>query len=126
MIARRVAVLFVVSAVALAVYAQVRTVSRVRIVARPAVYNGPCPATITFTATIFVNRRPARVTYEWERSDGARSPRQTVDINAAGRGVSETWTLGGARERRRVWEVLHVVAPTGISSPKGFAQINCR
>jgi len=123
---RKAVVVLIVSVVALAVYAQVRTVDRVAIVVRPEVYNGPCPATIHFTGTIFVTRRPVRVTYEWERSDGAKSGRETVDIRSEGRGVGDTWTLGAGHGRYRVWEQLHVLAPTGIRSARGVARINCR
>ena len=124
--ARRASVAVIVCAVALALYAQIHTVSRVAIVVNPRTYNGPCPAALKFTATIFVNVRPAHVTYQWERSDGAQAQRQSVEINAAGRGVSETWTLGAPGQRLRVWEQLHVVAPTGIKSPRAYATVNCR
>jgi hypothetical protein len=104
---------------------QQHTVTRVAIVANPRVYNGACPATIKFTATIFVSRHPAKVTYQWERSDGAKGERQTIDINAAGQGVTEDWQLGGAGEHKTVWERLHVVAPTNITSPQAGVRINC-
>ncbi len=124
--ARRVLTALIVSAVALAVYAQVRTVSRVGIVVKPQVYRGPCPATLTFEATIFVTRHPATVVYQWERSDGAKGARQRVTIDSAGRGVVDTWTLGGGLQHLRVWEQLHVVAPTNIRSPRAVARVNCR
>src|ERR1019366_2064044 len=34
------------------------------------------------------------VGYQWIRSDGGKEPRQSVTINAAGQGVTDTWTLG--------------------------------
>ncbi|HUJ00730.1 MAG TPA: hypothetical protein VLY46_10870 [Usitatibacter sp.] len=114
-------------AVAFAAFAQQRTVTRVGIVAKPHSYSGPCPATIEFIATIHVSHHPVRVEYEWERSDGARSRREVIDIHAAGEGVSTTWTIGGhPGERRVVWERLHVLAPTGISSPEAHVRIDCR
>ncbi len=114
-------------AVAFAAFAQQRTVTHVAIVAKPKSYVGPCPASIEFVATIFVSHHPVRVEYEWERSDGARSGREVIDIRSAGRGVSTTWTLGGRPgERRVVWERLHVLAPTGISSPEARVRIDCR
>ena len=114
------------AAVSFAAYAQIRTVSRVGLVARPQAYTGHCPATINFIGTIHVNRHPARVEYQWERSDGGRGPREVIEIRAAGQGVRDTWTLGGPGERLVVWERLHVLAPTGISSPAVRVRVNCR
>lgn len=119
--------LFLVAVLALAsMPLAAQTVTDVRIVARPRVYNGPCPATIQFTATIFVSHHPVAVEYRWERSDGARGPRRRVVIRSAGQGVRESWTLGRGRERLQIWQRLHVLAPTGISSPNQVVRVNCR
>ena|SRR5579859_5332499 len=119
--------LFLVVVLALASMPLVaQTVTDVRIVARPRVYNGPCPATIQFTATIFVSRHPVAVEYQWERSDGAKSPRRRVVIRAAGQGFRESWTLGRGRQRLQIWERLRVLAPTGITSPEQVVRVNCR
>ena len=119
-------VLFVLLAAAVSVSAQVRTVSRVAIVAKPKVYNGPCPAEIQFIGTIFVTHYPVNVTYQWERSDHALGPRRTITIRASGEGVYDTWRLGAAHQHLTVWERVHVLAPTGIRSPVGSATVNCR
>lgn len=103
-----------------------RTVTRVAIVAKPRVYDGPCPADLQFTATIFVSHYPTFADYQWERSDGAKGPRQHVDIRSAGRGVTDSWHLGAGRRRYVVWERLHVLAPTGIYSPEARVTVNCR
>ena len=105
---------------------QEHTVTRVGIVANPRTFTGSCPAAIKFTGTIMVSRHPVAVTYEWERSDGARAQRETVQIRSAGQGVSTTWRLGAAGQHLRVWERLHVVAPTGITSDSAVAVVNCR
>lgn len=107
------------------VFAQ-RTVTRVGIVAKPRAWDGPCPASIEFIATIHVSRSPAWVEYQWERSDGAKGPRQRVEIRGEGRGVSDVWRLGGRRQRLAIWERLHVLAPTGIYSPAARVTVNCR
>jgi hypothetical protein len=112
--------------VAISLTAQVRTVTRVGIVAKPRSYSGPCPVTLQFIGTIHVRRYPVWVEYEWERSDGARGRRERVEITSAGRGVSDTWHLGAGRQRMKVWERLHVLAPTGISSPAARVTVNCR
>ena len=114
------------AALPLAADAQVRTVTRVNAVAKPKSHVGRCPATIDFIGTIHVSHYPVRVEYEWERSDGARSERRTVDIRSAARGVSDRWTLGQRGERINIWERLHVLAPTGISSPEAHAHLDCR
>jgi hypothetical protein len=119
-------VLAVAVSLAVPLIAQSRTVTRVGIVARPKVYRGPCPATIEFIATVFVSHHPVMIEYEWERSDGARSSRQRTEIRSAGQGISTTWTLGAGRERREVWERLHVLAPTGIRSPVARMRIVCQ
>jgi hypothetical protein len=108
-----------------AALAQQHTVTRVGIVAKPQAYNGHCPARIEFIATIHVSH-PSRVEYQWERSDGGRGQRESVDIHSAGQGVTDSWTLGGGNERLVVWERLHVLAPTGISSPQARVHVNCR
>ncbi len=73
-----------------------------------------------------MSHHPAHVTYQWERSDGAHGPRQEVEIDSAGRGVSDTWELGGPGMHKVVWERLHVLAPTGISSPEARVKVECR
>jgi hypothetical protein len=118
--------LVALAAIPLAAGAQVRTVTRVNAVAKPKSHIGHCPATIDFVGTIHVSHYPVRVEYEWERSDGARSERRTVDIRSASRGVSDRWRLGERGERINVWERLHVLAPTGISSPEAHAHLDCR
>jgi hypothetical protein len=114
------------AAASLAAYAQIHTVTHVGLVAKPRVYNGECPARIDFIGTIRVSRHPARVEYEWERSDGGRGRREVVDIRSAGQSVRETWTLGRPGEHITVGMRLHVVAPTGISSPEVRVRVNCR
>ena len=101
------------------------TVTKVVTVVNPKVYSGPCPAHLKFTGTIFVSRHPVTVEYQWERSDGGKGPRQSVTINAAGEGVSETWNLGGKGEHLNVSEKLHVLAPTGITSAPAIAKVSC-
>lgn len=122
-----VAVIIVLFAAAVALIAQpVRTVSRVAIVAKPKVYSGPCPADLQFIATIFVNRYPVNVTYQWERSDHAVGARKTITIRSAGQGVTDTWHVGTGHQHLNVWERLHVLAPTGIRSPEGRVTVSCR
>jgi hypothetical protein len=121
---RKVLVVAVVILVPALLIAQ-RTVTRVGIVAKPRVYEGPCPADIEFIATIHVSHYPTFAEYEWERSDGAKGPRQRVEIRSAGRGVTDRWHIGAGRRRYVIWERLHVLAPTGITSPAARVTVNC-
>jgi hypothetical protein len=96
-----------VAAVSLTAFAQVHTVTRVGLVAKPRVYNGSCPATIDFIGTIRVSRHPARVEYEWERSDGGRGRREVVEIRSAGQSGtprsacgSTSWHPPASRRRK--------------------------
>ncbi len=106
--------------------AQRRMVTKVVTVAKPESYNGPCPTKLAFTGTIFVSRYPATVEYQWERSDGARGERQRVEIRSAGQGVTETWWLNAPGKHLQVWEKLHLLAPTGMSSDPATVVVNCR
>lgn len=101
------------------------TVTKVVAVVNPKSFTGDCPAQLKFTGTIFVSRHPVTVSYQWERSDGGKGPRQTVTINAAGEGVSDTWTLGSKGAHLTVSQKLHVLAPTGITSAPATAKVNC-
>jgi len=116
----------VVACVGGTVAAQEHTVTKVGI-APIQPYNGSCPTEVRFRATVFVSRHPVTIEYQWERSDGAKGQRQKIEIRSAGQEVDDTWTLGSNRERgtKTVWEKLHVLAPTGISSAPITAKITC-
>lgn len=107
------------------VFAQPKTISRVGIVAKPFVYNGSCPATIEFTATIFATHHPVVVEYQWERSDRSISARQRVEVQSLGQAVKDTWSLGGRAETLRMWQKLHVLAPNSVSSAESHVVVNC-
>jgi hypothetical protein len=106
--------------------AQERTVTKVGIAAKQKVYNGACPAEIKFTATIFVSRHPVTVTYQWERSDGVKSASGKVALTSSSHSVDTTWKLGTPGESTTIWEKLHVLAPTGISSDAAEVTLNCQ
>jgi hypothetical protein len=115
-----------VSLVAGELLAQQHTVTKVVAAAKPNTFSGPCPTEIQFIGTIFVSRHPVTVEYRWERSDGAMGERQKVEIGSAGQGVYESWKLGARGKHYQVWEKLHVLAPTGISSAPATAKVTCQ
>jgi hypothetical protein len=94
--------------------------------ANPKTFSGPCPATITFNSVINANQYPVSVDYQWERSDGATGPKQTVKLEAKGTSVSDTWQLGGSGDHLSVWEKVHVLSPNDISSGKAMTRLTCK
>ncbi len=100
-------------------------VSRVTVGARPAVYTGKCPAHLRFIGTIVVTQQPIVVEYRWERSDGAKSETQRIEVRGKGRGVTDTWELGAPRSSQQVWEKIHILSPNNMISPPAFAHVNC-
>lgn len=101
------------------------SVTKIESTARPKVFNGKCPATIRFTAVIYVTG-PTTVEYQWERSDGATDEKKTIQIRGKGMGVNDTWQLGGTGDHLKVWEKLHVTSPNAMFSLPAEASINCR
>lgn len=95
-------------------------------VANPGEYSGPSPARIQFSAAVFVNKYPLKINYRWERSDGAKSQPQTLEIAGPVQGVTTTWTLGAPGKRYQIWERLHILAPVDIAAEPGRAAVVCR
>ena len=107
--------------------AQQRSIASVGIFSRPPrVWDGQCPADLQFVATINANRWPVWVNYRWERSDGAMSNVRRVEVRGEHQRVSETWRLGRFGDRLTVWERLHVLAPTNVSSAEAHVRVICR
>jgi hypothetical protein len=101
-------------------------VNKVTAIAKPSRYDGNCPASIEFIATIVVNY-PATVSYRWERSDHATGPVQTVNIRSAGQGVVTRWQL--SRQIGEVfsgWQRLHVLSPGDSYSNEANFTLICR
>jgi hypothetical protein len=104
------------------------TVTAVDLLADPRDYSGPCPVTIRFKGTITVEGEGGRLSYRFNRSDGAIPPTETLTVGIGGaKTVTSTWMLGrqpgGAFEG---WQVLEVLPPhSARSRPAGF-RIVCR
>jgi hypothetical protein len=102
-------------------------VSHVDATVRPAAFQGKCPVTLHFTARVTVVNPPARVRYEWIRSDGATSAAKEILIKGT-EGIigGESWQLGGAGEKMAVWERVHVLAPNNDNSRNALVRIACQ
>ena len=94
--------------------------------ADPADYTGPCPTTIRFHGTIRVEGR-GTVSYTFPRSDQARGPVKTIEVESASAGQVETqWTLGRHSENPvERWQTLQIVAPRPLTSERATFRITC-
>lgn len=104
---------------------QERVVTKVVVDSKADVYKGACPTELKFTGTVFVSRHPITVTYQWERSDGTTTT-EKVEIASSKRSLMSTWKVGTAGQSATVWEKLHVLSPTGISSDAANVALNCQ
>ena len=102
------------------------TITRIDVVAKPAAYIGKCPANISFIATVHVSRWPVVIQYQWERSDGTRSRRERVEIAGARHSLTDLRRIGARRQRLRIWERLHVLAPSDVTSRQARVIVRCR
>jgi hypothetical protein len=79
--------------------------------ADPSSYSGVCPVTISFSADIQTSSA-GTVTYHWQRSDGSKSPVETLTFSDAGiQTVSETWTLGVPGQVYNGWDQIYIDSP---------------
>jgi hypothetical protein len=74
--------------------AQAFQVTNVTAQVTPQQYQGPCPATVTFSGTITVDG-PGTVSYRWEHSPGTGTLKQITFAQAGTQTVSQTYTSGG-------------------------------
>ena len=90
----------------------------------PKLHNGKCPVTIKFQSYVHLNRA-GTIEYQWERSDGATGPKQSMAIGGNKQYVFDTWELGAAGDHTTVWERVHVLSPNDMTSGKATARVNC-
>ena len=85
-------------------------------------FSGACPHTFNFSSTIKVNGA-GKVTYWWERSDGAKSSEQTVEFSSAGeKTVTTTWQLSA---NYAGWVRLYINIPNHQSFNKVDFNLTC-
>jgi hypothetical protein len=100
------------------------------LVANPDSYNGRCPAKITFSGSITVNKA-GRVKYTFVRSDGARGTRDlSLDFNGPGsKTVETTWNLGAATptfQPFRGFQRIKILSPNEMESNRAVFVLQCR
>jgi hypothetical protein len=79
--------------------------------ADPTSYSGVCPVTITFSADIQTSAG-GTVNYHWQRSDGSKSPVETITFSDAGsQTVSESWTVGTPGQVYNGWDQVYIDEP---------------
>ncbi len=94
----------------------------------PADYKGSCPATITFTGTIAVDRGPVDVTYRWIRSDGTTAQVQTVSFSGSGaqrRTVQDSRRLNAPTTTYTGWQAIQLLTPTAAQSSHADFRMTC-
>lgn len=101
-------------------------IDHVAAVARPAHYDGKCPASIEFDGTIVLHS-PATVSYRWERSDRATSHVETARMSGGSRLVTTTWKFSRPPGRAfHAAETLHVLSPVNVRSSPAEVTLVCR
>jgi hypothetical protein len=94
--------------------------------ADPVHYSGPCPVTITFSGSIFVEGGGGEVSYKWLRSDGASAPVQTLHFDASGsKEISTSWTLGAAGQSYSGWQAVKTLDPHEEEWGRAAFRIEC-
>ena len=90
---------------------------------KPGHYRGPSPAVISFNGIINVDR-PCVIKYEFDRSDGAVGPEETLTFDqAGGKIVTDSWTLS---MDYRGWEALHIISPVDMTANKAKFQVTLK
>lgn len=97
--------------------------------ASPTMYEGPCPATITFNGTIAAFGK-GQVQYTFLRSDGGQYPTYLLDFAGPDitqvKGISTTWKLGGASlPSYSGWMAVKIISPNALESTKAEFAITC-
>ena len=98
-------------------------VVQVTLRADPSDYKGRCPTTIRFHGTIRVQGH-GRVSYSFPRSDGARGPVETTEVDSASPATVETYWMFGQRPFEG-WLALQIVAPQPMTSERAAFRITC-
>ncbi len=97
-------------------------VTRVTISADNANYSGSCPHTFNLSAEI-TSTREGTVTYYWERSDGSKTPVQSVEFSGPGKKtVASTFQVTSSFDG---WVSIYIDHPNHQMFPQFNLKANC-
>ncbi|MEU4722530.1 hypothetical protein AB0G06_23205 [Nonomuraea dietziae] len=89
-------------------------------------YEGSCPTTVNFSATIGVKLKgKTTVAWRWLHGDGSKSKVQTKKVSGNGVkkiNVRQSLTFKG---NVKGWEALEVLGPKNVKSKKGYFSVTC-
>lgn len=102
-------------------------IAGVTVTVSPQNYNGPCPARITFTAVIQVEKSPMLLNCQWTRSDGAKKPVRQIKVAKGTTSVTitDTWSLS-PHGRQQISETLRVRSGMANVSSSATATVQCK
>lgn len=85
-------------------------------------WTGACPHKFTFTGTIEVTGA-GTVTYQWERSDNASAPVESLTFTGSGtQSVTSTWQIGIDYSG---WKRIHILTPVDTYSNMANFTLDC-
>lgn len=93
--------------------------------ARPAMYRGSCPTTVTFSGTIQVSRTPATVRYQWIDSATGESAPRTLTFAAGGPRSKQIGLHLGVGSSVRGWKAIRVLDAGGQDSGRATYSVTC-
>ncbi|WP_271216707.1 hypothetical protein [Streptosporangium carneum] len=100
--------------------AAVPTVRVTGVQSSPVKYTGPCPASVTFSATVSV-KGASTVRYRWVRGDGSSGPVTTVRAGAKIKlRDRQTFTRS-----TRGWQAVQVLSPVKLTTRRAAFSVSC-
>jgi hypothetical protein len=84
-----------------------------------------CPQDLEFASAVVANKYPVTVVYQWERSDGAKSERRTIEVKSPDQRITEHWHVDAPGKKLALWQRLHILEPTTISSEPARLEVAC-
>ncbi|GAA0851026.1 hypothetical protein GCM10009525_76240 [Streptosporangium amethystogenes subsp. fukuiense] len=92
----------------------------------PAAYNGVCPATVRFTATIQVSRTPATVDYRWIDSITGEGRPESLYFAAGGPRLRQVTLPMSVGSSTRGWKAVRILTPGGHDSGRADYAVTCK
>lgn len=96
------------------------------LVADPADYEGPCPATVKFSGSISVAGGAGSVLYRFRRSNGGAGSLNELSFDASrSQVVHSSLELPAAKTPHNGWQRLEIVEPEKAVSEKAYYSVRC-